>query len=389
MVDRTFSVTVTTSKPKGITVKSADSQNEITAKGDTSLYYSELAKKWATSPDLVEGTDYSAKMYAQTAKDYAEQGKGYLDSAVIVYNDFDNQSILTLREIATVRSESLEEFNVALGEGKDIALSEITDEKTLALNAIKNEKNVAIQEIDNAFAELGGDLSDVKIVADNIETVQTIGENVENILNKTVDVGDTLTSEAGTEAKVVNVGTKFAPVLEFTIPQGTKGIDGKDGKDGDDGGMDATYEAETQTLSFYSEKGNAFYPKWGTITGDITSQDDLKTALDSKLSRDEVPDIIPDMSLYVKNTDYASDTAGVIKISGNHGWTKANGYLQVLTLSTDKYVSMPNITVISKGTLNNILTQYSKTVPFTEADYEALQEAGTLDANTLYLIKEE
>ena len=276
MAERTFSVSVTTSKPKGITVKSAVSQNEITAKGDTSLYYSELAKKWAISDEMVMGEDYSAKMYAQTAKDYAEQGKGYLDSAVIVYNDFDNQSILTLREIATVRSESLEDFNTALAEGKDVAVNAIEGEKTSALNAIDNEKNIAIQKIDDAFAELGGDLSDVKIVADNIETVQAIGENVENILNKTVEVGDTLTSEAGTEAKVVNVGTKFAPVLEFTIPQGAKGVDGKDGADG---GMSATFEAETQTLSFSSEKGTVLNPHWGNISGDITQQADLQAEL--------------------------------------------------------------------------------------------------------------
>ena len=337
MAERTFSVSVTTSKPKNIVVKSAVSQNEISAKGDTSLYYSELAKKWATSPDLVQGIDYSAKMYAQTAKDYAEQGKGYLDSAVIVYSDFDNQSSLTLREIATVRNESLEEFNVALAEGKDVAVNAIEEEKTSALNAIDNEKNIAIQKIDDAFAELGGDLSDVKIVADNIETVQTIGQNVENILNKTVEVGDTLTGEAGTSAKVENVGTQFAPVLNFTIPQGAKGVDGKDGKDGVDGGMDAVYDEETQTLSFYSEKGNAFYPKWGTITGEITTQEDLKTALDSKLSRDEVPDI-PDMSEYVKNT-----------------------------------------------TLQTALTEYSKTQLITQADYDALE---VKDANTLYLIEE-
>ena len=290
MAERTFSVSVTTSKPKGITVKSAVSQNEITAKGDTSLYYSELAKKWAISDEMVMGEDYSAKMYAQTAKDYAEQGKGYLDSAVIVFNEFDSQSNITLREIVTVKRESLEDFDTALVEGKDVAvgaitevkdvaLGAITDEKTVALNAIDNEKNIAIQKIDDAFAELGGDLSDVKIVADNIETVQTIGENVENILNKTVEVGDTLTSEAGTSAKVVNVGTKFAPVLEFTIPQGAKGVDGKDGKDGADGGMSATFEAETQTLSFSSEKGTVLNPHWGNISGDITQQADLQAEL--------------------------------------------------------------------------------------------------------------
>lgn len=374
MADKTFSVTVTTSKPKGITVKSAVNQNEITAKGDTSLYYSELAKKWATSPDLVQGIDYSAKMYAQTAKDYAEQGKGYLDSAVIVYNDFDNQSSLTLREIATVRSESLEDFNVALNEGKDVAVSAIEEEKTSAINAIENEKGIAIQEIDNAFAELGGDLSDVKIVADNIETVQTIGENVENILNKTVDVGTTVTGEAGTSAKVENVGTQFAPVLSFTIPRGNNGVDG---------GMDATYDEETQTLSFYSEKGNAFHPKWGTITGDIASQEDLKTALE------EVASSSVDLTDYVKKTDYAGTdgSAGLIKTSSTYGTQMVTaGYIRAGVDTLESYNTRGVNFFIGKGTLENVLTQYSKTVLTTQADYDAL---ATKDANTLYLIEEQ
>lgn len=375
MAERTFSVSVTTSKPKNIVVKSAVSQNEITAKGDTSLYYSELAKKWAISDEMVMGEDYSAKMYAQTAKDYAEQGKGYLDSAVIVYNDFDNQSSLTLREIATVRSESLEEFNVALNEGKDVAVGAIEEEKTSAINAIENEKDIAIQKIDDAFAELGGDLSDVKIVADNIETVQTIGQNVENILNKTVDVGTTVTGEAGTSAKVENVGTQFAPVLNFTIPRGNNGVDG---------GMDATYDEETQTLSFYSEKGNAFHPKWGTITGDIASQEDLKTALE------EVASSSVDLTDYVKNTDYANATAsgsaGIVKCSSTFACGCVNGYIQAMNIPTlERYNNLSQYAFIGKATLQTALTEYSKTVLTTQADYDAL---ATKDANTLYLIEE-
>ena len=187
-----------------INVSSSGVTSSINATPDMALYYSEKSRE-----------------YSESAKKYADEGKGYLDSAVIIYNDFDNQSSLTLREIAIAKSGALEELNVALNESKDVAL-----------NAIENEKDVAIQEIDDAFAELSGDLSDVKIVADNIETVQTIGQNVENILNKTVEVGTTVTGEAGTSAKVENVGTQFAPVLNFTIPQGAKGADGKNGADG-------------------------------------------------------------------------------------------------------------------------------------------------------------
>lgn len=51
----------------------------------------------------------------------------------------------------------------------------------------------------------------------------------------TIQVGAVTTGEPGTQAKVVNVGTDNAAVLQFTIPQGRPGTDGMDGKDGRDG----------------------------------------------------------------------------------------------------------------------------------------------------------
>lgn len=51
----------------------------------------------------------------------------------------------------------------------------------------------------------------------------------------TIQVGAVTTGEPGTQAKVVNVGTENAAVLQFTIPQGRPGADGMNGKDGQDG----------------------------------------------------------------------------------------------------------------------------------------------------------
>ena len=95
-----------------------------------------------------------------------------------------------------------------------------------------------------------------------------------------------------------------------------------------------------------------------------------------------------DLTDYVKNTDYAtSSTGGVIKISSTHGFQMSgSGLLIGREFSLADYNSKGlTTTVITKGTLDNVLTQYSKTVVTTEADYEALE---TKDANTLYLIEE-
>lgn len=95
-----------------------------------------------------------------------------------------------------------------------------------------------------------------------------------------------------------------------------------------------------------------------------------------------------DLTDYVKKTDYAGNNkVGVI--SAQYGYAigvTSDGHLHggVRTLE-DYNGSLANAAFISKGTLNNVLTQYSKTVSITEVDYNALE---TKDANTLYLIEE-
>ena len=45
-------------------------------------------------------------------------------------------------------------------------------------------------------------------------------------------IGETITGEPGTEAKVTNLGTDVAPILQFTIPRGETGLQGKQGERG-------------------------------------------------------------------------------------------------------------------------------------------------------------
>ena len=51
----------------------------------------------------------------------------------------------------------------------------------------------------------------------------------------TIQIGQVLTGEAGTNASVENVGTENAAILNFTIPRGATGAAGKDGTNGQDG----------------------------------------------------------------------------------------------------------------------------------------------------------
>ena len=95
-----------------------------------------------------------------------------------------------------------------------------------------------------------------------------------------------------------------------------------------------------------------------------------------------------DLTDYVKNTDYATTSkVGLLKASQTYSFNvkSENGNAQGMVVSLASYPSKDNTAFICKGTLDNVLTQYSKTVLTTEADYNALE---TKDSNTLYLIEE-
>ena len=89
---------------------------------------------------------------------------------------------------------------------------------------------------------------------------------------------------------------------------------------------------------------------------------------------------------YVKNTDYAtSNKGGTVKISGYGLQLTSEGILKGITYALPEYISAGHERVVDKGTLENVLAQYSKTVELTQAQYDALE---TKDENTLYIIKE-
>jgi len=114
--------------------------------------------------------------------------------------------------------------------------------------------------------------------------------------------------------------------------------------------------------------------KTGVATNTIELTDDEKSSARTWLGA-------------VGNTDYAQGSVGgVVKVSSSFAITTANGYIQPMTIPIGtRYDNLSQYAFIGKGTLENVLTQYSKTVLTTEADYNALT---TKDANTLYLIEE-
>lgn len=100
----------------------------------------------------------------------------------------------------------------------------------------------------------------------------------------------------------------------------------------------------------------------------------------------------PDLTNVVKNTDYAnSQVGGVVKVSSIYGVSTSNNILRtILATNTEiddktnqyKPIVPSNLDYAVKSVVGGHIT-------LTQAEYDALVEAGTIDENTYYYIKEE
>ena len=85
---------------------------------------------------------------------------------------------------------------------------------------------------------------------------------------------------------------------------------------------------------------------------DYYTKQETNNLLDDKADVEDIPDLTD----YVKNTDYATTSkGGVIKAGHNVSVNPTSGVLSVLSLSYNDYLIQDNYTFIGKGTLENVL----------------------------------
>lgn len=105
-----------------------------------------------------------------------------------------------------------------------------------------------------------------------------------------------------------------------------------------------------------AEIGDCYSVLYEGETGSKPSGIEYVWGLNTATSTEEWIAFGPDLSDYVKFTDYASDsTGGVIKIGNGSSLTSGNN-LQAVVYDYSTYVSKGSNAFISKGTLENVLT---------------------------------
>ena len=199
-MERQVTITATPSKVKTISVNKATVANEITATPDTSLYYSNLSKQWATKMDgLVVGEDYSSKYYAENARVHAETAK---------------MEASTTTELKNLLKEDFDGYTESLNNTKNLAIEEINTTSTVAignLNTVVTSSTGQINTVAKEQTELVAStankaLEDIEtLVTNSTDVIESLSENSTEEINT---LGNTIKSDATDWIDVINATGK-------------------------------------------------------------------------------------------------------------------------------------------------------------------------------------
>lgn len=225
----------------------------------------------------------------------------------------------------------------------------------------------------------------------------------------TLSIG-TVTGGASADATIT--GTSPNQTLNLTLPKGDKGDTGDTGATGPAGrgvstvtktgtvglvdtytmaftdGTSTTYDVTNGDTPHYTAgvgiditnnviSNTQTSAEWGNITGTLSDQTDLTTALAGKANVGD----LPDLTNYVKNTDYATaGTGGVIKTSSTMSTAMIGGILMATSKTYSQYESATGNAFIGKGTLENViagknLNHAVKSMDDTVVDIKAMTQA--------------
>jgi hypothetical protein len=351
---------------------------------------SKLAQDWATSEVLVDNLDYSAKYYAEKAKDnsgifYDELTDEDIDVEIL------DVSYATKSELELGLDTKQDKGNYALkSEIPNISNLATKDELPTQVSELENDSNYATQtQVLQAIASIpqfklsivealpttgekmtlylvpkegtNNDVYDEYIWIEQTSSFEHLGTTAVDLTDYVKNTDYATTTTAG----VVKLGSTTFGVTQYN----------------------GYLQGYIATLENYNNAGRPFIPCKGTLEN--IKNDLVKRAVtenDIELTDDEKTSARTWIGA-IGNTDYAQGgAAGIVKASGTFACGCVNGYLQTTNLTTiERYNNLSQYGFIGKGTLETVLTQYSKTVLTTEDDYNAL---ATKDANTLYLIEE-
>ena len=213
-----------------------------------------------------------------------------------------------------------------------------------SLKEAENSEPITPSEMEQYEQALQDGLTEVNGKLEDIDTAITQANNLDLDASKSGNITTvTITKKNGT--------TKEVEILDGeqgeTGPQGPAGPEGPAGKDGKDGADGQDGQDGYSPSASVSKEGN-------TVTITITDKNGTTSASVSDGTT-------PDLTDYVKNTDYAtndSTKSGVVKLNISTycaGLTNNTKELYAVGISNATYNNSSDNIFISKGTLENVI----------------------------------
>lgn len=173
----------------GINANRVQISSSINVTADMGKFWAGKAQEWATSGDIVDTTDYSAKYYATNAKNYVTEAAQKLDTVSADITHFENNLNSEIAKVETVVEDNLETIETAVSESKDWA-NKLDDTVDGEEYSAKYYAQQASETVSQALTEIeGAQNTAVSNIEDTKENaIKNINEAETSAVN-TIDKG--------------------------------------------------------------------------------------------------------------------------------------------------------------------------------------------------------
>lgn len=251
-----------------------ENANVAKEKAQESADYSELSKQWAISSELVENIDYSSKHYAKVSKEQADISTSKTNEVVekgnTAISEITNTKNIAISDVETLADNTKTEIQI-LGNEKvelatvqaEIAITKASEASQSASNALKSAENAVLSEANAKESENNAKASETN--------AKTSEQNAKSSEQKCQEIYDRL----GVVIKLKGRVDTLEDLPTTNVVNGDAYLVGFAGLN--------SYPEYYWYEDHWEYMGSTEVKlEWGGITGTLSNQTDLQTALDNK-----------------------------------------------------------------------------------------------------------
>ena len=247
-----------------ITVRSNNDTTIFGIKDNLSEYYAKLSERWANSPDMVNGIDYSSKYYAEKSKESANKAEIYKNNTLEAIDGFEENMQVAKNDIEQNRINSINAINNTCS----IVMGDMQEKSNEVLTLIESSKAEAVDSINTTKTTI---LNDIEFVADGEK------EEIQDLADEIKDNGDAINTaiNAGVErlnsidvlkkSQITNCLLDVPQRIKYTLENGT-----------------LTIKAGTQVIVPNGFEADGVTPKFEYYTLETDRVEDTDFGYDSK-----------------------------------------------------------------------------------------------------------